>query len=226
MSNRISIAVDGPAGSGKSTISKIIANKLNILHLDTGAMYRAVALTALEKGISISDVKAVEGLLKGLDMVVTYEDGVQRIFVNGIDVMGRIRTAEVSKAASDIAVIPAVRIKLVEIQRALSEKYSLIIDGRDIGSYVLPNADYKFYITATPEERARRRLKEQQSKGFETNKSLDEMVKEIIARDKTDSTREFAPLVRTEDAHYIDTTDMSIEQVVSAVLDIIQKGKQ
>ena len=115
-------------------------------------MYRAVALTALEKGISISDVKAVEGLLKGLDMVVTYEDGVQRIFVNGIDVMGRIRTAEVSKAASDIAVIPAVRIKLVEIQRALSEKYSLIIDGRDIGSYVLPNADYKFYITATPEK--------------------------------------------------------------------------
>lgn len=226
MSNRISIAVDGPAGSGKSTISKIIANKLNILHLDTGAMYRAVALTALEKGISISDVKAVEGLLKGLDMVVTYEDGVQRIFVNGIDVMGRIRTAEVSKAASDIAVIPAVRIKLVEIQRALSEKYSLIIDGRDIGSYVLPNADYKFYITATPEVRARRRLKEQQSKGLETNKSLDEMVKEIIARDKTDSTREFAPLVRTEDAHYIDTTDMSIEQVVSAVLDIIQKGKQ
>ena len=156
MSNRISIAVDGPAGSGKSTISKIIANKLNILHLDTGAMYRAVALTALEKGISISDVKAVEGLLKGLDMVVTYEDGVQRIFVNGIDVMGRIRTAEVSKAASDIA-DPAVRIKRLKFKGRF-EKYSLIIDGRYC-SYVLPNADYKFYITATPEERARRRPK-------------------------------------------------------------------
>ncbi len=226
MAEKISIAVDGPAGSGKSTISKLIAEKLNILHLDTGAMYRAVALSALDRGISVSDVLAVESMLKGLSIAVTYDNGIQRIFVNGVDVMGRIRTAEVSKAASDIAVIPAVRVKLVEIQRQLSKSLSLIIDGRDIGSYVLPNADYKFYITADPEERAKRRLKEQQSKGLEIEKTLAEMTQEIISRDKTDSTREFAPLVCADNALYIDTTKMTIEQVVSTVLNAIQKVKK
>lgn len=219
----ISIAIDGPAGSGKSTVSDIVAKRLSILHLDTGAMYRALGYKALTQGIEPSDRERVVPMLETTDVQVELSDGVQRVYVDGVDVSGKIRENPVSKAASDIAVIPEVRIKLVELQRELAKKMSLVIDGRDIGSYVLPDAPYKFYLTADPEERARRRLAELHAKGADMDKTLDEMTAEITARDKTDMSREFAPLTCADDAELIDTTNITAEQVADIIIKAIQK---
>lgn len=214
----INIAIDGPAGSGKSTIAKAVANKLGILYLDTGAMYRAMALKMIGLGIPLSDKEGVLKALPDTDVFAVSYNGSQRTFLDGRDVSERIRTQEVSKAASDIAVIPEVRLKLVAMQRRIADESDVVMDGRDIGSYVIPETKNKFFITASPEERAKRRLKELQDRGLALDITFEQMRDEIIARDKTDSTRKFAPLVQTPDAIFIDTTDMAINEVVDRVM--------
>ncbi len=213
------VAMDGPAGAGKSTVAKAVAAKLNLNYLDTGAMYRAVAYAYLSRGIDVNDHPAVLKSLADLDLRVEYMEGGQHILVDGKDVTPFIRTPEVSKGASDVAVILEVRKKLVEIQRQVAKKYNIVMDGRDIGTFVLPDADYKFFITATPGERAKRRYLESREKHPEI--TLEQIERDIIARDKTDTNRKFAPLRQAEDAMLVDTTNMNIEEVVAQVLSAI-----
>lgn len=214
------IAIDGPAGAGKSTAAKIVANRLGILYLDTGAMYRAIGLKALRKGVDTKDADQVGGILADTFVEIKYIDGVQNIFLDGENITPFIREHNVSMAASDVSAIPAVRIKMVELQREIAKNNDCILDGRDIGTYVLPNAEYKFYITATAEERATRRYKELIEKGQSV--SYDEVLNDIVLRDKNDSTRKFAPLKKADDAYEFDTTKMSIDEVVKELLDRIK----
>ena len=217
----INIAIDGPAGAGKSTIAKELAKRLNITYLDTGAMYRAVALKSIYLGVDVSDEASVKAFLPSVDLDIRYIDGVQHVYLDGVDVSKEIREHRMSKAASDISRIPDVRLKLVEMQRALANKYDCVLDGRDITSYVLPNAKYKFFITASPEVRARRRLLELEAKGEKVDFSV--LLEDIKQRDYNDSHRPFAPLTRTEDSVYIDTSDLSIDEVISKVLGYIEE---
>ena len=218
---KFAIALDGPSGSGKSTIAKILAREYNILYLDTGAMYRACALQAIGSGIDIHDEKAVADMLDCMRLHIEYEGGVQHTYLGGRDVSEEIRRPEVSMAASDISAIRCVRLKMVEMQREIAAKMSCVLDGRDIGSYVLPNAEFKFYITAAASVRAKRRYDELKAKGFSDD--LKTLEKEIMQRDRNDSTREFSPLVRAADAEYVDTSDMTIEQVVAFIKTKIQE---
>ena len=217
----MNIAIDGPSGAGKSTIAKELAKRLNITYLDTGAMYRTVALKSLLIGVDVTDVKGVEEMLPSVDLDIKYIDGVQHVYLDGKDVSKEIREHRMSKAASDISRIPAVRLKLVEMQRALAAKYDCVLDGRDITSYVLPNADYKFFITASPEVRAKRRFDELAAKGETIEFSV--LLEDIKKRDYNDSHRDFAPLTRTEDSVYIDTSDMTIDEVLAEVLSHIKE---
>lgn len=213
----INIAVDGPAGAGKSTISKIVAKKLNIVYLDTGAMYRGLACLAFDNNVDTLDENAVNNLIKDVVMEIKYDDGVQQVIVNGKNQTPYIREPRVSIGASNISKHPAVRIKMVELQREIASHIDTILDGRDIGTYVLPNAKYKFFLVAKPEIRAERRLKELIEKG-QMNVTFDEVLADIITRDKNDSSREFAPLKQADGAILIDTSNLSIEQVVNEIL--------
>lgn len=217
----INIAIDGPAGAGKSTIAKAVAKELGLIYLDTGAMYRAVAYAALKNGTDVSDAKRVAALLEGLKMDIRYEDGVQLIFVNGENVTPYLRTPEMSKAASDISALPVVRYKMVEMQREFAATRDVVLDGRDIGTFVLPDANCKFYMTASPEERAKRRFEELRLKG--ENCSYDDVLNDIIKRDYNDSHREVAPLKQADDAVYLDTTTLTIAQVVAAVEKVVKE---
>lgn len=216
------IALDGPAGSGKSTIAKMLAHDYNILYLDTGAMYRACALKAIRLGIDAKDGVAVESMLPNLNLKVEYRDGKQHTLLDGEDVSLAIRENAVSMASSDISAHPCVRMKMVEMQREIAQSMSCVLDGRDIGSYVLPNAKYKFYVTADSKVRAMRRCKELSARGEQVD--FDKLHQEIIMRDKQDSEREFSPLVRAKDAVLIDTSNMSIEEVVVAIKSKIQSN--
>lgn len=206
------IAVDGPAGAGKSTIAKIIAEKLNINYIDTGAMYRAVTYKCFQNKIDINNENEVIKIAK--DTQIDFKDN--NIYMDGNLLQEEIRTMEVSNNVSNVAKIKDVRYLMVDVQREIGEKNSVILDGRDIGSYVFPNADYKFFLVATPEERGNRRYKELVNKGYEVK--LDEIINDIIKRDEIDSNREFAPLVKAEDAIEIDTTGKDINEVVESVL--------
>lgn len=215
LAQKYNIAIDGPAGSGKSTIAKLLANDYHILYLDTGAMYRACALAAIRAGIDVEDEVQVCDLMRGLKLSVIYRDGVQHTMLGNEDVSSCLRSSEVTMAASTISRHASVRMKMVEKQREIAGKMSCVLDGRDIGTFVLPDADFKFFLTATPEVRAQRRYEELTAKGelvdFETLKN------EIAARDKQDSTREVAPLKKAEDAILIDTSDMTIDQVLETI---------
>lgn len=213
------IAIDGPAGAGKSTIAKLLAKELNILYLDTGAMYRAVGLKALKSGTSISDAAAVESMLTKTQVDVTVENGIQHVYLDGEDVSTEIREHSVSKAASDISAVPCVRYKMVELQREIAAKSDTILDGRDIGTFVLPNAEHKIFLTASVDERASRRYKELIEKGVDCK--LDDIKADIAARDYNDSHRALAPLKKAADAVEVDTTGMSIPQVVTEIKKII-----
>lgn len=210
------IAIDGPSGSGKSTIAKILAKKLGISYLDTGAMYRGIAYYVIKKGIEVTDEAAVIEALKDISMQISETDGVQQVIVNGENVTPYIRENSVSMAASTVSKIPAVRIKLVELQRKIASESDCVLDGRDIGSYVLPNADYKFYLTADSRVRAVRRQAELAQKGQIL--TVDEIQKDIEARDLQDTTRAFAPLVICSDAMFLDTSALSIDEVADIVL--------
>ena len=212
----IQIAIDGPAGAGKSTVAKQVAVRLSINYLDTGAMYRAMAVAVQRQGIDIAEHEQVKRALEHIDISVRYTDKGQRVLANGEDLTDFIRTPEATKGSSDIAVIPAVRIKLVAIQRQVAEQYDIVMDGRDIGTYVLPDAKAKFFVTASVAERAKRRFLELQATGAE--RPLAQLEAEIAARDKTDSEREFAPLRQAADAILVDTTNMGIAEVVDFVI--------
>ncbi|NLX76980.1 MAG: (d)CMP kinase [Clostridiaceae bacterium] len=218
---RIQIAIDGPSGAGKSTMAKLIARELGILYLDTGAMYRAVALKAIKSGIDTKDGEAVAEMVKDLDLQIEHRDGSQRVILDGTDVTEDIRTPAVTVGSSDVAVIPAVREKMVELQRRIAENNSVIMDGRDIGTHVLPNADVKIFLTASIEDRTKRRYEELKEKGT-LNQTFEELKKEMEYRDKNDSTRSHSPLKKADDAILLDTTGFSVEESAKTILDIIK----
>lgn len=216
MPDLLTIALDGPAGAGKSTIAKLLAKQLSVLYLDTGAMYRAIGLKAIRTGVSVRDEAAVSEMLKDTHLEIVFDAGNQSVILDGEDVSQAIRTPEASLAASDISALPVVRIHLVEMQRQMAAQQSLILDGRDIGTYVLPDAPFKFFLTADPGERARRRLLDLQARGDLTT-TLEEVRQDIEYRDRQDSQRSLAPLKQADDAILVDTTNMSIEQVVESI---------
>jgi len=212
----LTIAIDGPSGAGKSTLARAVAKRLAIHYLDTGSMYRAVAYAALQGGVDIGDAQQVEALTRRIDLRTEYRGAEQVNLLDGENVMPYLRTPEISKAASDISAYPCVRHKLVAMQREVARKYDVVLDGRDIGTYVLPDARYKFFITADAGERARRRCAELSAQG--TAKPYEQVLDDMIRRDKNDSTRALAPLKKADDAIEIDTTHMDIETVLTAVL--------
>ncbi len=216
----LNIAIDGPSGAGKSTIAKEIAKRLNIIYLDTGAMYRAIGLKAVRLGIDTNDEKGVTNILDSTKIEIKYVDGVQIIYLDGEDVSTAIREHHISKAASNVSKIPAVRLKLVAMQREIAAKNNVVLDGRDITSYVLKDANNKFYLTATPEERANRRYKELIEKG--QNVEYETILADINDRDYNDTHRDFAPLTLTEDSVYIDSTNLTIEQAIEKILSYIK----
>ncbi len=217
----INIAIDGPAGAGKSTIARKAAAELGFIYVDTGALYRAVAYCCISKGADVSVPENVEKLLPGITPELRFIEGVQHVFVNGEDVSDRIRTPEVSMAASKVSAIPAVRAFLFDLQQKIARENNVIMDGRDIGTVVLPNADLKIFLTASPEARADRRFKELKDKTDAP--TYDEVLADIIKRDRDDSTRAIAPLKQAEDAVLCDTTSLSLEQSVDMIIGMIKK---
>ncbi|MBQ1268922.1 MAG: (d)CMP kinase [Clostridia bacterium] len=217
----LNIALDGPAGAGKSTVAKALSAKLNVLYLDTGAMYRACALYAQKMGVAVKDEPAVTELLKTLPLSVRYENGKQVTLLGEEDVSEAIRRPEISMMASDISALVPVRQKLVEMQREIAQSMDCVLDGREIGTFVLPNCKNKFFITAAAEERAKRRYEELIARGYEADYNA--VLSEIKQRDENDKNRTFAPLRQAEDAIVVDTTSLTIEQVIDTVISLIQK---
>ena len=212
------VAIDGPAGAGKSTVAKKVAARLGYTYIDTGAMYRAVGLKVSEREKNFS-----EEILKEVTEKIEIEsDETGKIFANGEDVTKKIRTPEIGKFASDVSKFPFVRKKLMELQRKMAETKSVVMEGRDIGTEVFPNADFKIFLTADVSERARRRFEELREKNIAAN--LDEIEKDIAARDKQDSERKIAPLKKADDAILIDSTNLAIDEVTEKILSIVQKN--
>jgi len=213
---KLVVAIDGPAGAGKSTVAQMAAKELGFTYIDTGAMYRAVAWKSLQQGKTVTDA-LINDVVKDIDIVLDYKEGKTRVFVDGTEVTTAIRTPEVTGIVSQVAALGPVRERLTDLQRKMATQGSVIMDGRDIATNVLPNADIKIFLTASIEERADRRYKEMKAKGYDVD--LKKLQEEIAARDKADSEREISPLVQAEDAELLDTSDMSIEEVVKAILD-------
>lgn len=216
------IAIDGPAGAGKSTIAKMAAKKLDFIYVDTGAMYRAMALYFLRREIDAKDEKKIAGACEHINVTIAYQEGEQQVLLNGENVNAFIRTEEVSMMTSNTSKYPAVREKLLYLQRELAAANNVIMDGRDIGTCVLPDAELKIYLTASASERAKRRYLEQKERGVESD--LAQIERDIIARDEQDMNREIAPLKQAEDAIYLDTSDMTIEEVVTKIVSLVQKA--
>ena len=217
----ISVAIDGPAGAGKSSIAKEVAKKLGFVYIDTGAMYRAVAVYAIENNIEIVEESFTDEVLDKIDISIEYDENGQKIYLCGKDVSERIRMADASVGASNVAVIPAVRLKLVALQRELAKKSSVIMDGRDIGTYVLPDAELKIFLTGSKEERAKRRMLDLINKGKVV--TLEEVIDLINKRDELDRTREISPLIKTEDMIEIDTTNLDKDGVVKRALELVEE---
>ncbi len=215
------IAIDGPAGAGKSTIAKILAKELNLIYVDTGALYRTVGYHTQSLGIASDDVEGVTAALDGLTVELKYVEGVQRVFANGVDVSDAIRTPAISMAASAVSAIPAVRAYLLATQRDIAAKNSVVMDGRDIGTVILPDAKVKIFLTATPEARATRRFAELQEKGDPA--TYDEVLADMIKRDYDDSHRAIAPLKQAEDAIAVDTSGETLEQSVERIKAVVMQ---
>lgn len=217
-----SIAIDGPSGAGKSTLAKRLAQELGFLYVDTGAIYRTVGLAARRRGVDPADEKSVAAMLPGLSIIMGYgEDGLQRMFLDGEDVTSAIRENEISACASKAAALPAVREFLLEMQRKTAREHDVIMDGRDIGTVVLPQADVKLFLTASPEARAERRYKELLERGQRAD--FDQVLREVVERDRRDTQRETAPLRRAEDAVLADTTGLDLEGSFQLLLGIIRE---
>ena len=222
----LNIAIDGPASAGKSTIARALADKLGARYLDTGAMYRAVALLAERAGVDPGDGEAMERILPDADIAVRYDDaGVQHVYLSGEDVTGQLRTNSISMGASMVGLHMAVRRKLTELQRRVAEENDVVMDGRDITTNVLPDTPYKFYLTASVEERARRRYQQLLRRGG-TDKTLEEIEREIAARDKNDMERDYMPLRRAEDAVLIDSSSLTIDEVTEQMLRLIREKEK
>lgn len=217
----IKIAIDGPSGSGKSTLAKALAGKIGYVYVDTGALYRSIALYMLENGVDMSDAEKVKSALSGIVLEMKHDDlGVQHVILNGSDVGDRIRTSEVSAAASKVSAIPAVRSFLLDTQRSIAEESNVIMDGRDIGTVIFPNADVKIFLTAGNRSRAERRYKELIAKG--ENVTLEKVLMDMEKRDTNDRTRTEAPAIPADDAVFLDNSELSPEATIDAALKIIK----
>ena len=212
------IAIDGPAGAGKSTIAKLVAKELGFIYVDTGAMYRGLAVHFLKKGIVPGEVEKIEAACEDAKVELGYENGVQQVYLNGENITSQLREEAVGNMASISSAVPAVRAKLLNLQRNLAKEKDVVMDGRDIGTCVLPGADVKIYLTASVETRAKRRYDELKEKGEDCN--LEEIAHDIEERDHRDMTREIAPLKQAEDAVLVDSSHMTIEEVVKAIVDL------
>ena len=219
-----SIAIDGPAGAGKSSIAKALSKRLGYIYIDTGAMYRAVAIFFLENNVADGTDSRIESLLDKLELSIKSEDGAQKVILNGEDVTGKLRLEEIGKLASKFSAIGSVREKLVALQRKLAQKENVVMDGRDIGTVVLPNADLKIYLSASSKVRAKRRYLELLEKG-QTDLDINDIEDEIIKRDEADMNREISPLKQADDAYYLDSSDMTLEEVVSKILSMVKEER-
>ncbi|MDO4343643.1 MAG: (d)CMP kinase [Eubacteriales bacterium] len=217
------IAIDGPAGAGKSTIAKRVAKELSFIYVDTGAMYRAIALYLLRKGTNTDSAEAVSSALEEIRISIAYENGEQQVLLNGENVSGLIRTEEVGNMASKAAALPCVREKLLELQRELARSHDVVMDGRDIGTNILPEAQLKIYLTASADTRAKRRYSELREKG--QNCDFDEIREDIIRRDEQDTNRTIAPLRQAADAVYLDSSDMTIDEVTERIKSLCREHK-
>ncbi len=215
------IAIDGPAGAGKSTVAKAVAKRLGYIYVDTGAMYRAMALHLLRQGVDTGDAAAVSAASRHADITISYADGVQQVLLNGENVTGLLRTEEVGNMASVSSANPDVRAKLVELQQALAARENVVMDGRDIGTCVLPQADVKVYLTASAACRAKRRYDELQAKGESCD--LAAIEEDIRERDERDMTRAISPLRQAEDAVLVDSSDMTVEEVIEKIASLARK---
>lgn len=217
------IAIDGPAGAGKSAAAKATAKKLGFIYVDTGALYRGIGLFALRKGAKTNSIEEVVPLLAQIKIEMRHIEGEQHIFLNGEDITGLIRTESVSAAASDVSAIPAVRDFLFDMQRDIAEKNDVVMDGRDIGTVVLPDAELKIFLTAKPEIRARRRVNQLAEKGVEAN--YDDVLADIIQRDYNDSHRDFRPLKLAEDGIFMDNSEITLEETIENIIALAKERK-
>ena len=215
----IQIAIDGPSGAGKSTVAKALAKKLGIVYVDTGALYRTVGYAAIERGVGTKDAEGLAAMLPDIHIDVKYEDGVQCVYLNGENLGDRIRRPEISMAASDVSSVPVVRAFLLDTQRDIARRNSVVMDGRDIGTVILPDADVKIFMVASAEARAERRTKELEEKGMPA--SYEDVLREMKERDAQDSGRAIAPAIPAPDAIHLDNSGMSVEESVQAVIDLI-----
>ena len=218
----INIAIDGPGGAGKSTVARAVAKQLGFIYVDTGAIYRAIGLKFVRTGKSFTNENIIS-VLPGTELSLTHIDGEQHIIIDGEDVSSLIRTQEISSAASKVSAVPEVRAFLLDLQRDIARKNNVIMDGRDVGTVIFPNAEVKIFLTANVEIRARRRHRELMAKGLETPDTFERVLKEVAERDKADSERATAPLKPAEDAVLVDTSDMDFEQSVQTVINIIRR---
>ena len=217
----INVAIDGPAGAGKSTVARAAAQKLGYIYVDTGALYRAVGVYCLRNSIVTTDVDGVGAILKDITVELKFIDGVQHVFLNGDDVSTEIRLPEASMAASNVSAIPSVRAFLFDLQRDIAAKNNCLMDGRDIGTVVLPNAQVKIFLTADPEERAMRRYKELVEKG--SNVTFEEVLEDLKVRDYNDSHREIAPLKPADDSVIVNTTGMTLEESINTIVRTVEE---
>ena len=217
------VAIDGPAGSGKGTITKWVGKKMNLENIDTGAMYRCVSLDMIRKNIKLNEIDKIESLLKTINIKLKKDNGIDKFYLNGEDVTKLIRTKEVNEIVSQVSHILIVREAMVNFQRNIARDLNIIMEGRDIGTNVFPNADVKIYLDASAEERARRRVRQNEEAGISSN--YEEILENIKFRDNNDKTSKVAPLKQAEDAIYVDTTNMNIEEVVEKIINIIEKKK-
>lgn len=216
------VAIDGPAGSGKGTITKLVEERLGLISIDTGAMYRCVTLYMIRNNIGLDEEEKIKELLKKIDINLTKENGIPKFYLDGEDVSKQIREKEVNELVSQVSHIPVVRENMVNLQRKMAEGKRVIMEGRDIGTNVFPNANVKIYLDATPEERANRRYKQNLESGI-TDISYEEILQNVIFRDNNDKTSSVAPLKQAEDAVYVDSSDLTIEQVVDKIISIIKE---
>lgn len=223
MEKKLVVAIDGPAGAGKSTVAKLAAQQLGYTYIDTGAMYRAVAWKTLQQGQPVTD-ELILSVVPDITVDLQYHDGKTTVLVDGTDVTASIRTPEINRIVSQVAALGPVRTKMVDLQRDMATRGGVLMDGRDIASHVLPQADVKIFLTASIEERAHRRWLEMREKGYDI--PLEQLQKDIAARDKADSEREISPLVRVKEATLLDTTGMSIDEVVAKILELCNEGGQ
>lgn len=219
----INIAIDGPAGAGKSTAARLAAAKLGYIYVDTGALYRTVGVAAMRRGIATDDRVKVPKMLAEITAELKFENGIQHVLLNGEDISEEIRTADAGMAASNVSAMPDVRAFLLDLQKDMAKKNNVIMDGRDIGTVVLPNAELKIFLTASPEVRAKRRFDELTAKGQRVE--FNELLEQIKLRDKQDSEREVAPLKPAEDSVYLDTSDLTLDEVVNRIVELAENIK-